>query len=125
MARLNESLGGHRAHHRTERGLEYEKGEFLRRRIALEKGSLTFAKAEGSFESRFGRVKVCFHGFGPLGKITVSGKRVALREEVFRCCDRITSFDPLDPEDRDPYGEAEVQMVEFGHRRGKVTVSWG
>ena len=113
-----------------------EKGSFLKRRIVLDRDSLTFAKAEGDYVSKFEKVKVYFHGFdvfNPVkakGKaaasrsVTVNRKKVTPRTETFRYCGKIISFDPQDPEDRDPYGECGVQTVEFEHMSGKIVVSW-
>jgi len=115
---------------------EYEQGAFLKRKIVLGADSLTFEKAAGEYVSRFEKIRVYFHGFAMLGSekkkdkvvalktVKVNGRKAALRTAVFRHCETIASFDPQDPEDRDPYGACEVQSLVCKNRPSRIAVSW-
>jgi hypothetical protein len=58
-----------------------EKDGCFRRRIALRGGSLILEKATGSYPSRFQRLKMYFHGFSCVPRIsaTINGRKAALR----------------------------------------------
>ncbi|HEY9045967.1 MAG TPA: glycoside hydrolase family 31 protein [Ohtaekwangia sp.] len=65
----------------------FEKGEYLKRTISYQAGSrtLTLGKAEGSYTSKFRKVKVYLHGFSALPKgIRIDKKPEIIRKEVYK-----------------------------------------
>jgi len=68
----------------------YEKGDFYKRKISYNaaKRSISFAKAEGTFKSKFNNLKLVFHGFSSADKIN-KGK-----EETISFLNPISKFDP-------------------------------
>lgn len=68
---------------------QYESGQFFQRTIALDpaKRNLNFGKTEGTFESKFKKVKIVFHGFADL-------KTPGVKTERFSFFDALPHFDP-------------------------------
>jgi alpha-glucosidase len=64
----------------------YEKGEHYKRKIEFNPGdrSVLFGKVEGSFSTKFKKVRIVFHGFGdaPLS-VNQNGKKIALQKADF------------------------------------------
>lgn len=63
---------------------QYESGQFYKRTIALEpqKRQVVFGKVEGSFDSKFKKVKVFFHGFSDLKLASASAERHSFMEAL-------------------------------------------
>ena len=71
----------------------YEKGEFYKRNISYDavKKSIVFNKVEGSYQSKFSKLKIVFHGFATTDRI-VAGK--ALQDDFVSFLTPISRFDP-------------------------------
>jgi alpha-glucosidase len=71
----------------------YEKGEFYKRNISYDavKKSIVFNKVEGSYQSKFSKLKLVFHGFATTDRI-VAGK--ALQDDFVSFLTPISRFDP-------------------------------
>lgn len=71
----------------------YEKGDFYKRNIAYNAAQkrIIFDKVEGSFKSKFTKVKLVFHGFDTADKIT-AGK--PLQDDFTSFLTPISRFDP-------------------------------
>jgi alpha-glucosidase len=71
----------------------YEKGDFYKRNIIYDavKKQIVFDKVEGSFKSKFTKLKVVFHGFTAIDKIN-AGK--TLKDDFISFLNPISRFDP-------------------------------
>ncbi|WP_199118188.1 TIM-barrel domain-containing protein [Pedobacter sp. ASV28] len=71
----------------------YEKGDFYKRNIIYDavKKQIVFDKVEGSFKSKFTKLKVVFHGFTAIDKIN-AGK--TLKDDFLSFLNPISRFDP-------------------------------
>jgi alpha-glucosidase len=74
--------------------LNYRKGQFRRREIALDPAArqLRFSRPDGNFASRFRRIKLVLHGFGPVRGATVNGAATAVHSEVVRMLDPLEAL---------------------------------
>ncbi|MDB5132227.1 MAG: alpha-glucosidase [Mucilaginibacter sp.] len=64
---------------------DYQKGVYYKRIISFDpvKGEISFSKAEGSFTSKYDRIKVVLHGFkGSIKSIKVSGQSLSLTKNA-------------------------------------------
>lgn len=68
---------------------QYESGAFYKRTISLDlvKKAVAFGKVEGSFSSRFKKVKVIFHGF--------ADSKVEMQSETYSFVNPLPHFDPV------------------------------
>ena len=104
----------------------YREGDYHEREIALADTSFTMGRASGSRAGRFTRLRLCFHGFcfGPSDFVCANGENVPIEASTFRWCAPLPSFDPLDKEDRDPYGSAGVHTVDLEYTSAELDVTW-
>jgi alpha-glucosidase len=103
---------------------DYETGDFLTREISMDRRALHLSKTAGAYRSAFGRLRLLIHGTARARSVTVNDRRRELVATTVRLCDPLASFDPLDPEDRDPYGEARVASLELAHTRSAIKIQW-
>lgn len=88
---------------------QYESGNFFKRTISLEpqKRQLTFAKTEGTFDSKFKKVKVLFHGFSDI-------KGVGAKSENFSFMEPLPHFDPTGSGQPAPACGVKTLVLDFG-----------
>jgi alpha-glucosidase len=88
---------------------QYESGNFFKRTISLEpqKRQLTFAKTEGTFDSKFKKVKVLFHGFSDF-------KGVGAKSENFSFMEPLPHFDPTGSGQPAPACGVKTLVLDFG-----------
>jgi len=103
---------------------ENEKGQYYRRVFEHGRGRLVLGATEGKYASKFKRAKVYLHGYGKIKGARIDGKGATLTKETLRQCAKLASFDPLDKEDRDPYGAIEITAVEVSLRKREMVVEW-
>ncbi|HEY8934590.1 MAG TPA: glycoside hydrolase family 31 protein [Cyclobacteriaceae bacterium] len=102
---------------------QYEKGEFAKRLIEFQPGTLQIHQQEGSFKSPENKLKIIFHGFDHLpNEIKVNGQSHKLNHEVNQFFKALEKFDPFyDPE---PAPEENVQSVELKYSPDKLILNW-
>jgi len=74
----------------------YENGAFYKRTITYNPttNTLSFGKVEGSFKSKFNKLKIVFTGFGNLTGLKVAGKQTATNNEFISFLTPISKFNP-------------------------------
>ncbi len=57
---------------------DYQKGVYCKREIRFDpvKGDITLSTVEGSFVSKYNKIKLVFHGFGIIKSFKVNGKKL-------------------------------------------------
>jgi len=96
----------------------YEKGDFYKRKISYNaaKRIISFAKAEGTFKSKFNNLKLVFHGFSSADKIN-KGK-----EETISFLNPISKFDPQ--ADASPAEGTMVKSVTINHSSDNFVITY-
>jgi alpha-glucosidase len=102
----------------------YQKGEYFRRSISFDpvKKSLVLNDAEGSFTSKFKRVKIMLHGFGNMSALKVNNSRSGTKNESIFFMNPLPHFDP-----QGTGGTPEminVQTVVVDNGKGRISLSW-
>ena len=94
---------------------QYETGTFYQRSIQLEPGKrqVSFGKAEGSYASRFSKVKLVFHGFSDL-------KTPGLVAEQYSFVSALPHFDPVGNPAAAPACAVKSIVMNFGSEAFQV-----
>jgi alpha-glucosidase len=74
--------------------LNYRKGQFRKRLITFDPAAkqLTFSRPDGSFVSRFRKIRVILHGFYSIRDVTVNGSSIAVQSQVVRMLDPLEAL---------------------------------
>jgi len=78
----------------------YQDGDYYKRSMHLDHkaGRLAIGEVQGSFKSKFKKIKCCLHGFKRLSKVTLQGKKIKVSSEELVLLPPVSSFDPLGKE---------------------------
>lgn len=96
---------------------DYKEGDYHRREMELDsdKGVITLRKAQGSYQSKFDKIKILLHGFDQ-EQIHYNGELLDVKLENYAFLSKLTEFDPH-PEHINPFYENEnIKTVEVEYR---------
>jgi alpha-glucosidase len=79
---------------------QYQEGQYYQRQFKYhhQSGSFTMGKVEGSYQSRFQKVKCYLHGFQDLQEVMIKGQQTPVEQEELVFLPAVSSFDPLGKE---------------------------
>jgi alpha-glucosidase len=103
----------------TDRHLD---GRFFKRQIRYEKNRLVLEKATGSYQTKFDKLKVCFHGFHfeKQKAVYIDGNKTVFEKEPFRLFYPVYLF----TDDFDPYGEVVIDTISLEHSGQYSQIVW-
>ncbi len=86
----------------------HEEGVFYKRTITYAGNQLTIGAVEGSYPSKFTKIKLVLHGFAGADSINANQTKFELHEEEIQLLKPISSFDPLGKEN---YADSETVLA--------------
>lgn len=104
---------------------KFEEGEFLKRLISYDAKTktITLSKVEGSYTSKFSKVKLVLVGFDDLSKsLKVGAKKTSPGSERFSYLSAISKFDPITAAGK--VDDIAAQTVVFDNTKEEVKIQW-
>ncbi len=112
--------------HYTDDGesFDHEKGNFASREIKFspKQNQVVLAEQVGDYMDTIKKIKIVFHHFSPLQKLTINGEKHKVKEEQHSFFTPITKFDPvIDPP---PHFYDTVQTITITNKPAAIQVKW-
>lgn len=104
---------------------DYQNDQYHKRIIkyAPEGSAITISNAEGRYKSRFGKIRICLHGFD-LDAVRVNDAIVEINEVTYRFIEPISNFDPIYTEPNEVLQVKNLKTIEIDNQNEAIKVSW-
>jgi alpha-glucosidase len=102
----------------------YEKGVSAKRNISYfpEKNELTITTQEGVFISPYKTMKIYFHGFQHIERVTINGTSQVAQQKEYRFINPISNYDPFSSMEEGPHMPLPYISAHF--ETSKISVHW-
>jgi len=102
---------------------EYNENVFCKRTISFDENKLIVSEQEGSYNSKFKKLKIYLHGFD-LAKVSPAGGGMQKGVEPYRFIEPVPVFDPLHKEQAFKYEIKKLTYVELDFVRTEIELSF-
>jgi alpha-glucosidase len=100
---------------------QYQKGEFIKRKIEFKEKKVVIGKTEGALKSPFEKLSLVFHGFTS-DKISINGQQIKLEQGKHSFFLPLEKFDPFfEP---DSMGNEEVLTAQINYSLDAIEITW-